>query len=349
MPHRPPSKTGVLLLNMGGPDDQDSVKPFLYNLFSDPDIIRLPLSFIFQKPLAWWIVTNRGDEAKENYQKMGGGSPQLPITREQAASLEASLYDAGMKFPVYIAMRYWHPFTDEALAQIQTDGIENLIVVTLYPHFSYTTTGSSLNELRRVMKSMGMEHTVRLSVVGAYYKNPDYQAALAGCIRDGLADGNWSCDEDNVRILFSAHSLPLRHIKRTQDPYPTHTYDCINMVMTRYFPNHTWDLAYQSKVGKMPWLGPSTDGVLQYYAGLELDNILVVPVSFVSDHVETLVEIDLDYLSLARDVGIQHIHRAPVMNTRPDFIQTLVTQIQDKAMRRFPESVPHLTLHEEAG
>ncbi len=326
-------KTGVLLLNMGGPDRLDSVAPFLYNLFSDPEIIRLPLSFLLQKPLAWLIVALRAGEARKNYAQMGGGSPQLPITRQQADALKTALNSRGWDFPVYIAMRYWHPMTDEALDQIAEDGIENLVAVTLYPHFSYTTTGSSLNELRRRLKKRRMDR-ITLSVVSGYCKASDYLDALAGCIREGLEQNPWTCPPEDVQILFSAHSLPQSHVRRTRDPYPILTERCARTVMERHFSRNKWDLAYQSKVGRMPWLGPYTEGVISYYAGQKLDNVLIVPISFVSDHVETLVEIDKLYIPEAHEQGITHCYRAPVMNTRPDFIETLVREIADKIRRQ---------------
>lgn len=326
-------KTGVLLINMGGPDKVESVRPFLYNLFSDPDIIKLPLSFLFQKLLAKIIVTSRGKAAEENYKLMGGGSPQLPLTIEQKDNLKNWLNDNHLDIPVYIAMRYWHPFTDEALDQIEKDDIEHLVVTSLYPHFSYTTTGSSINELRRRLKARGLDH-ITLSVISGYHKDPDYLNALTECIQEGLDQHDWQCDKKDVHILFSAHSLPLSHIKRTKDPYPEHIFQCADAIMKERFPNHTWDLCYQSKVGKMPWLGPYTESALQFLAAKNVDNILMVPISFVSDHIETLVEIDIEYKELAHELGIKHIYRAPVMNSRPKYISTLGNLIMEKLTRR---------------
>ncbi len=336
LPATKQEKIGIVLLNMGGPDSLETVGPFLYNLFSDPEIIKLPMSFLFQKILAWMIVNSRLNEAVQNYDKLdseqwGGGSPQLPITRDQGKALKEKLDDKyHMDAPIYIAMRYWHPFTNEALEKIENDGITHLIAVTLYPHFSYTTTGSSLNELRRGLKKRGLTNKVKLSIVSGYCKKPAYLKALAGCIEEGLNNNTWTCDLKDVQILFSAHSLPVQHVKRTGDPYPKLIQACARSVMETYFPSHAWDMAYQSKVGNMPWLGPATDGVLAYYAGEKRDNILMVPISFVSEHVETLVEIDLDYMGQARDMGIEHIARAPVMNTRPDFIQLLADCVAEK-------------------
>jgi ferrochelatase len=316
------SKTGILLLNMGGPETLDDVQPFLYNLFSDPDIIKLPFSAIFQKPLAWRISTSRLEEAKRNYALMGGGSPILKFSRAQADALQAELKNRGYgKLPVYIAMRYWHPLTDETVSQIQKDGIERLVVIPLYPHFSYTTTGSSLNELKRVLDNRGMR--LDLSIVTSYWDHPIYQKAVAETIQQAMAQNQWSCPPEKIQLLFTAHSLPMKHIKRTKDPYPEQIFACARQIVETYFPNNEWDLCYQSQVGKMVWLGPQTDGVLHYYAAKKIDNVLMVAISFVSDHIETLVEIDKLYLPLATELGIPHCHRAPALNTHPTFIKML--------------------------
>ncbi len=328
----PSRKTGIVLLNMGGPDKREDVKPFLFNLFSDPEIIKLPLSFLFQKLLAWIIVQSRGNAAEKNYQYMGGGSPQLPNTKKQQAALEKKLAEKNLPNNTYIAMRYWHPFTDETLAKIKADGIEQLIAVTLYPHFSFTTTGSSINELKRGLKRNRMP--LSLGVVSGYHRNETYLKALADTIQQGLDNNPWSCDKEDVTIVFSAHSLPLSHVKRTKDPYPDHIFNCIETVLKTHFPSHfnreKWGLCYQSKVGKMPWLGPYTDSLLHYYAAHETDNLLMVPISFVSDHVETLVEIDIEYKEVANELGIKHCYRAPTLNDHPLYIDTLVELIEEK-------------------
>ena len=314
-------KTAVLLLNMGGPEKLDDVQPFLYNLFSDPDIIRLPFSSIFQKPLAYRISTNRLNEAKHNYSQMGGGSPILKFTQAQADAMKAELSSRGYDLPIYIAMRYWNPFTSETLKKIQNDGVEKLIVIPLYPHFSYTTTGSSLNELKRVMLEQNLNF--ELSIITSYWDHPIYQKSVAETIEQSIQDLRWSCTPEKIQILFTAHSLPQKHIKRTNDPYPTQIYQCAKQIMKTYFPNNEWDLCYQSQVGKMLWLGPQTDGVLHYYAAKNINNVLMVPISFVSDHIETLVEIDKLYQPLAEELGILHCHRASALNTHPTFIQAL--------------------------
>ncbi len=335
-PFVPSAHTGVVLMNMGGPDDAASVKPFLYNLFSDPDIIKLPLSWLLQPLLAKLIVSKRGDEAIDNYAKMdgfNGGSPQLPITRKQAALVQQALDNhTRWHTTVAIAMRYWHPTTKTALTQLRAAGVQQLVLTSLYPQFSFTTTGSNLNEIRRVLNAMNWD--VPITMVSGYSAQDWYLTSLAECIQAGLDSAEWQCDKSDVQILFSAHSLPVKHVTRTGDPYPELIERCIDDVMTRYFPNHNFDLAYQSKVGNFPWLGPPTDGVLNYYAGKQQNNILVVPISFVSDHIETLVEIDMDYIGEARGLGITHIARAPVMNTQPSFLNGLAHAIDSQLAMR---------------
>lgn len=332
-----PSKTGILLLNMGGPERLDDVQPFLYNLFSDPDIIKLPFSNIFQKPLAYRISTSRLNEAKHNYTQMGGGSPILKFTQAQAGALQAELENRGYgQLPVYIAMRYWHPFTEETLAQAEKDGIERLIVIPLYPHFSYSTTGSSLNELRRVVEKRNLK--IDLTIINSYWDHPIYQKAVAETIQQAMEQQPWSCPSDKIQLLFTAHSLPLKHIKRTQDPYPEQIFTCARQIVETYFPNNEWDLCYQSQVGKMPWLGPQTDGVLHYYTAQKIDNVLMVAISFVSDHIETLVEIDKLYLPLAQELGIAHCHRAPALNTQSTFIQALAALAIAELDQNTPEN-----------
>ena len=316
-------KTGILFLNLGGPDCLESVKPFLYNLFSDPDIIRLPLSWLFQKPLAYYIASNREHEAQENYKMMGGASPILKFTQAQGELLKTELAQRGHEIAgVYIAMRYWKPFTAEALDQMVQDGIERVVVMPLYPHFSYTSTGSSLNELKRVMAEKNVQFN-SMAVIPPYADNPVYQQAMAEMIARGLAENPWTCPQEDVQIVFSAHSLPVEHVKRTQDPYPEQIYECAKAIAEKYFPKNPWELSFQSKVGRKAWLGPSVDGILHYYSGIRQDNLLLVAISFVSDHVETLVEIDNEYITLAHELGIEHCYRAPALNMHPTFIRSL--------------------------
>lgn len=322
MPTAPSKKTGILLLNMGGPDSLEAVQPFLFNLFSDPDIIKLPLSSVFQKPLAHQISTKREKTAQDNYALMGGASPILEYSLAQAKALSKELEKRSYgSLSSYVAMRYWHPFTEETVAKIIEDGIERLIVLPLYPHFSYTTTGSSLNELQRILTARNC--SIELAVIPAYYDHPQYISAIAENIQTALDTETWGCEKNNVTLVFSAHSLPIKHVKKTQDPYPDQIYETVRLVAETHFPDNPWELAYQSQVGNMPWLGPSTEGILHYFSGTEQDNLLMVAVSFVSDHVETLVEIDREYIPLAHELEIQYCHRAPALNVNQSFINAL--------------------------
>lgn len=317
-------KQGILMVNLGGPDSLDAVEPFLYNLFSDPDIIRLPMSWLLQKPLAWYIAQSRAMEVCRSYDSMGGRSPILPLTEAQGKALAGRLKEEGYDLPVFIAMRYWHPFTEEAVSAILAHGIEELFILPLYPHYSLTTTGSSVNELDKVLEQRQAEHLTR-HVIDPYYGHPLFQAALAETVEEALAANTWSCPTEDVQILFSAHSLPKKFVERTGDVYPAQIVETCERLMRDYFPSNPWELGYQSKVGKMPWLGPDTEGVLSFFAAKNVDNILMVPVSFVSDHLETLYEIDGLYLGMARELGIKNCNRTPALNVRPSFIEALTT------------------------
>ncbi|MBK8189497.1 MAG: ferrochelatase [Vampirovibrionales bacterium] len=332
-----PARLGVVLMNMGGPDDRASVRPFLRNLFSDPDIIRLPLSRLLQPALARWIVWRRGALAEAAYARMGGGSPQLPLTRLQAEALQQALAASGLDARVYVAMRYWRPFSEEVVRLMAQDGVTHLAALSLYPHFSYTTTGSSVKALRAALAQSPLAQTP-LSIIAGYCRRPAYLAALAARIQEGLQAYDWTCPAEAVTILFSAHSLPVSHVRRTRDPYATHLDRCAHRVMRDYFPRNPWTMAYQSKVGRMPWLAPSTLETLSQAAARGADNILTVPISFVSDHIETLVELDEEALPMARRLGVSRCARAPVMNAHADFIELLAALTRERVMNRWRDA-----------
>lgn len=347
----PCARLGVVLMNMGGPDDRASIRPFLRNLFSDPDIIRLPLSPLLQPLLARWIVWRRGAEAEAAYARMDpayhGGSPQWPLTRAQGEALQARLQANGLnRACVYTAMRYWGPSSGQAVAQMAADGVTHVLAVSLYPHFSYTTTGSSLKALRRALADSPLK-AAPLSILAGYCQAPGYLAALAARIREGLAQHPWDVPHDEVPILFSAHSLPLSHVRRTRDPYPAHIQRCAEAVMHRHFPRNPWELAYQSKIGRMPWLAPATVDTLSAAAARGQAQCLVVPISFVSDHIETLVELDIDALPAAQRLGLRQCARAPVMNTSADFMEALAAMACTRAAARWPEAFGNARLATE--
>jgi ferrochelatase len=338
-------KTAVLLMNLGGPDTVQAVEPFLFNLFRDPDIFKLPFSFVTQRLFAWLISSRRAPKVIPQYEEIGGGSPILKLTQAQADAVEDLLKNRGFDVPVRVAMRYWHPLTEDVTLKLYQEGYTHLVVLPLYPHYSCTTTGSSLNELRRVLKKASGSEAVKLSVIPSFWDNPKYLQGFANTIAAGLAAGQWSCPLDDVTVLFSAHSLPRKFVKKNNDPYPEQIEACAKALMQQYFPKNSWELGYQSKVGNLVWIGPQTDGLLHYFAATNTDNILMVPISFVSDHLETLFEIDLEYIPLAHELGLNHCHRAPALNNEPMFIEALADLIIEQLSQA---AVPHLQVSQMA-
>jgi len=319
--------TGVLLLNLGGPDSLRAVRPFLYNLFSDRDIIRLGPPFL-QKPIAWLISRLRSQKTERMYRKIGGKSPILDITSAQAEALEKALNEIGgnrpqetegIKFKVYIGMRYWHPFMKDTVQKITKEGVKNIIALTLYPHYSKATTGSSLTDFKKFIADKDFS----IKYIDKWYDFPTYIGALAEKVAKGISE----CDEKDLHILYSAHSLPRSFIDEG-DPYLDHIKSTIEKVNERLasapynISKLIWHLSFQSKTGPVEWLEPSTEEVIADLANTGCKNLLVVPVSFVSDHIETLYEIDILYRELAETYGI-NLRRCEALNTSDSFINAL--------------------------
>ncbi len=316
-------KTGILLLNLGGPDSLEAVRPFLYNLFSDRDIIRLGPSFL-QKPIAWLISTLRSKHSREMYSRIGSKSPILEITKSQAALLEKALNDSeasasSTDFKVYIGMRYWHPFIKDTIEEIAGDGIKRLIVLSLYPHYSKATTGSSVDDFKRQAADRGFD----ITYINEWPDFPPYIDALAELVAEGAA----SLEDQDYQLLYSAHSLPESFIKEG-DPYLDHIKLTMNKVNERLstepynitgLKSH---LSFQSKTGPVKWLEPSTEEMIKSLAESGCKNLLVIPISFVSDHIETLYEIDIEYRELAENHGID-LKRCASLNTSDSFIAAL--------------------------
>lgn len=310
-------KTGVLLLNLGGPDSIDAVKPFLFNLFSDRDIIRLGPAFL-QKPLAYLIATLRCGKTEAAYERIGGKSPILDITKAQAELLEAALNPAGQSedskgIKVSVAMRYWRPLIEDVIPQIHDRGIRRLIVLNLYPQYSVATSGSSISALNRIIS----RYPIETFVTESWFDNPYYIEALVENIREGIE--TFGASPDDLHILFSAHSLPVKFIEEG-DPYVEETKGTIQEI-TKRLPLR-WHLSYQSKSGPVQWLEPSTETMIEKLADEGVKNLLVVPVSFVSDHIETLYEIDIVYKAIAEKRGMK-LKRTESLNKSPLFIIAL--------------------------
>ncbi|HTG80402.1 MAG TPA: ferrochelatase [Geobacteraceae bacterium] len=307
-----PDRTAVLLLQMGGPDSLDAVEPFLRNLFSDRDIIRIGPAFL-QPLIARIIARRRAPKVEGYYRKIGGKSPLRELTEAQAAALEERL---GAGFRCFVAMRYWHPTTVEALAAIKKEGISRIVALSLYPHYSRATTGSSVNELKRVLAEAGTQFEV--SYVDRFYDHPLYIRALAERIGEGIAT---FAERDTVELVFSAHSLPRSFIDQG-DPYLSHIEETVRLVMER-LGEVDYHLAFQSRAGPVKWLEPSTEEMIRHLAAHGCRNMLMVPLSFVSDHIETLYEIDVQYGEEARALGIGTFRRSPSLNDAPLFIDCL--------------------------
>jgi ferrochelatase len=315
-------KIGVLLLNLGGPDSLKAIKPFLYNLFSDREIIKLGPKFS-QKPLARIISILRSKKTKRIYSLIGGKSPILDITLAQAKALEELLNkptftspnsnrgDKGI-FKVYVGMRYWHPFIDEVVPEIKKNGVKKLIALSMYPQFSNATIGSSLTELKRVIS----QYPIEVFSITSWFNHPLYIESLVDVIKRGIESFD---SELNIHVLFSAHNLPESLIKEG-DPYVEQVKGTIKEITKRL--NINWSLSFQSKSGLVKWLKPTTDKMLEQLSIEGYKNILIVPISFVSDHIETLYEIDILYKNRAKKLGIV-LRRTDSLNTNPLFIEAL--------------------------
>ena len=310
-------KTAVLLLQMGGPDSLAAIEPFLYNLFSDRDIIRIGPAFL-QPAIARFIARRRSKKVMEYYKKIGGKSPIRELTGQQGAELEAVL---GAGYRCFVAMRYSKPDTAEALASIAREGIGNVIALSLYPHYSRATVGSSINELERELKKSDAQFS--LSYIRHFYDHPAYIAALTEKIERGLAGFP---ERSTVQLVFSAHGLPQSFID-SGDTYLEHIQATVRLTM-EHFGGISHHLAFQSRAGPVKWLEPSTESKIAELAAAGCRQLLMVPLSFVSDHIETLYEIDIQYHDEAAALGIVDFRRTEALNSSPAFISCLAELVR---------------------
>jgi ferrochelatase len=304
-------KIGIVLLNLGGPERLEDVRPFLFNLFSDREIIRLGPAFL-QKTIARIIAYRRAPKSMANYQRIGGGSPIRKKTEEQAQALQLALNKDGA-FVVRPCMRYWHPFAEQALRELHTEQVREIVALPLYPHYSIATTGSSLTDLHRTKARMGLNIPVR--EIHSWPAESHYIACLAGRIEEGLQRFHG----EPVQLVYSAHSLPVQFITEG-DPYVEHLTRSIEAIEQLTAKKGT--LCYQSRSGPVEWLGPALPEVINAMAKQGCRNMLVVPLSFVSDHVETLFEIDIQYRQMAEDLGMR-FESTRGLNDDPQFIACL--------------------------
>eukprot|EP00557_Chaetoceros_sp_GSL56_P005628 CAMPEP_0176496622 /NCGR_PEP_ID=MMETSP0200_2-20121128/11289_1 /TAXON_ID=947934 /ORGANISM="Chaetoceros sp., Strain GSL56" /LENGTH=575 /DNA_ID=CAMNT_0017894581 /DNA_START=205 /DNA_END=1932 /DNA_ORIENTATION=- len=360
-------KVGVLLLNLGGPEKTQDVEGFLYNLFADPDIIRLPPPLApLQKLIALIISKRRAPKSIAAYESIGGGSPILYYSNQQASLVQKSLAERyGLDVKTYVGMRYWYPFTEEALEQIQTDGINALVVVPLYPQFSISTSGSSLRVLQEEFArnsamwggGAGGGSLFTHTVIPAWYDRPGYVKAMANIIQREL--DSFTPEEVSEQletnpiakhVLFSAHGVPQSYIE-AGDPYQEQIQKCVQGI-SKLLPSEEEGvkvhLSYQSRVGPIEWLRPYTDDVLPELGRAGVKNLVVVPISFVSEHIETLEEIDIEYRELAEESGITHWRRAQALNTDPTFINDMADMIVE-ALNQPSQSVTEACVANNVG
>jgi len=333
-------KTGVVMMNLGGPATLDDVEPFLLELFADREIIQLPL----QRWLGPFIARRRTPRVRSLYASIGGGSPILRYTEAQGRGMVARLdrispETAPHKF--YVAFRYTRPRSDDALRAMQADGVQRAVAFTQYPQFSCSTTGSSLNELWRAAARTGLRHAFEWSVIDRWAVHQGFIAAMTETVREGMEQFE-PADREKVLLLFSAHSLPLDVIDRG-DAYPQEVGASVQRVVEQLGRSNPYILAYQSDVGPVRWLGPSTERVLRRLGARGHKHVLVVPIAFTSDHIETLSELDREYGEVARQAGIQHYKRAPALNDRPLFLDGLAQIVREHLGSGLPHSSQYLT------
>ena len=321
------ARVGVLLLNLGGPERIQDVGPFLYNLFADPEIIRLPIPAL-QKPLAWLISTLRSSKSQEAYRSIGGGSPLRRITEQQARELQSELRQRGIEATSYVAMRYWHPFTESAVADLKADGIEEVVVLPLYPHFSISTSGSSFRELQRLRQLDSSFQQLPLRCIRSWFDHPGYVRSMAELIADQIRASDVP---EEAHVFFSAHGVPKSYVEEAGDPYQQEIEACTGLIMKELESilgsRNPHTLAYQSRVGPVEWLKPYTEEALEELGEAKTRDLVVVPISFVSEHIETLEEIDIEYRELATEAGVVNFRRVRALDTYPPFIKGLADMV----------------------
>ncbi len=317
VPLRPPAaapRTGVLLLNLGGPDSLEAVEPFLVNLFSDPFLIRLPLRGWLRRKFAQWVARKRAPHVRQLYSEIGGRSPIEPITRKQGERLQAEL---GAGYRCYVAFSAWTPYIREAVERAKADGCARLVGVSLFPQWCSATTASVLHDLRAEAARRGLP----LVEVDRYPEDPTYLDALASTVQEGLARFE-AGERAQVHVLFSAHGVPVSIIKKG-DPYEREVRATVQGVLARLPPGQPWSLSWQSKVGPVKWLEPATAEHLPALAARGVSRVLVVPVAFVSDHIETLHEQRILLRGIAERAGIARYEVANALNDSPVYARAL--------------------------
>jgi ferrochelatase len=319
-------KLGILVFNLGGPETLKDVKPFLYNLFVDPEIIRIPFTPL-RKAVAYAIATLRRKKSEGYYAQIGGGSPLRRLTEEQAAALESELRRRGVNAQTFVGMCTWKPFLSEAVEHASREALDRLVVLPLFPHYSFTTTRAGSEVLRRLLAANPKLKSVDTRWITTWAEHPTYIESFALAIERELKKFP---EPAKVRLLFSAHSIPESYI-REGDPYLGQTKATMERIMDRLGRKNIYELSFQSKIGPVKWLEPATNDVIAGYGKQGIRDVLVAPISFVSEHIETLYELDILYKKAADKAGVSNFRRVPALNSDPVFIGALADIVQDAA------------------
>ena len=316
-----PSRVAIIMFQLGGPDSQAAVEPFLYNLFCDPDIINFPGAFLARKALAKLISTTRSKVVGQHYAEIGGGSPIRRLTEQQARALQETLRP-HLNARTIVAMRYWHPDTAEAVSALESEPYDELVLLPLYPHYSFATTRSSLREWDRqygakLKNRPGPKPPVKL--IDHFYDHPDYVAGIVERINSVLQEVP---DPDNVQLVFSAHGLPMTLVEKG-DPYPQQIEQTVQLVRQLGAWRNPYVLCYQSRVGPQKWLQPSLTSTIESMAKSGVKRMLVVPIAFLTEHIETLHEINIEAREQAEHLGVKDFYLMPALNDSPLLIRAL--------------------------
>ncbi|KAJ8704890.1 hypothetical protein PYW08_012210 [Mythimna loreyi] len=338
-------KTAIVMLNMGGPTDTDQVGDYLHRIMTDRDMIQLPI----QSKLGPWIANRRTEEVQKKYMEIGGGSPILKWTNSQGQLLVESLdklHPSTAPHKHYVSFRYVPPFTEDAFLELERDGVERAVIFSQYPQYSCATTGSSLNAIADFYKNRPIPKNIQFSLIERWATHPLLAKVFAERIREKLALFNEN-EQNDVLILFTAHSLPLKAVSRG-DTYPHEVAATVANTMLQLGLPNPHRLVWQSKVGPLPWLQPYTDDAIKAYAKQGIKHLLLVPIAFVNEHIETLHELDIEYCyDVAKEAGIKQIERAATPNAHPTFIEALADLVMKnldqghRVSKQFLTRCPH--------
>lgn len=344
----PKYKTGIVLLNMGGPETTDQVSDYLLRIMTDTDMIQFPF---FGDRIGPWIAKRRTEEVQNKYKEIGGGSPILKWTKKQGELLVNKLDKMSPEtgpHKYYVAFRYVPPFTTETFKEIEKDGVERAVIFSQYPQYSCATSGSSINEIYKYYKEHQIPNKLKLSLIERWASHPLLAKTFADLITKELKQFPEEKRRE-VIILFSAHSLPMKTVQRG-DSYPYEVGSTVQQVMEELNFSNPYHLVWQSKVGPLPWLGPFTDDALKSYVKKGFKNFILVPIAFVNEHIETLHEMDIEYChDLKKEIGAEEIRRCPAPNDHPMFIEALADIVNThlksgiRVNPKFLHRCPHCT------